>query len=93
MVGNYDGRLKVDNFDYTSPVGSFAANKFGIHYLGGNVWEWCEDKLTPTSSTRVSRRVSWVNYSSGGLLSSYRHPYDPGLRGNGRGFQCVLMGE
>jgi hypothetical protein len=41
--GNYDPSLNVDNFDHTSPVGSFAANKYGLYDMGGNVWQWCKD--------------------------------------------------
>jgi formylglycine-generating enzyme required for sulfatase activity len=32
-----------DTWIYTAPVGSFPADKFGVHDQRGNVWEWQED--------------------------------------------------
>ncbi|MBX3731406.1 MAG: formylglycine-generating enzyme family protein [Verrucomicrobiae bacterium] len=28
---------------FTSPVGSFASNGYGIYDMAGNVWQWCND--------------------------------------------------
>ena len=93
-AGNYNKSLKVDKFEYAAPVGSFAANKLGLHDMGGNVWEWCEDKYSPTISYRVLRGASWVDGYSGDLLSSHRRNRIPSFRGYdygvGVGFRCVL---
>jgi len=94
-AGNYHGSLGVDGFEFTSPVGSFAVNKYGIHDLGGNAEEWCEDLWDPAAKNyRVKRGSHYGAFFAGpNILSSRRVniPYD--WRSIFSGFRCVLAGE
>jgi len=88
-AGNYPESLTHDGYANTSPVGSFAANQYGLYDMGGNVWQWCEDKYN--STTRVLRGASWYIGGSGSLLSSFRSGAYPGGRSGSLGFRVVVV--
>ena len=91
-AGNYAPSLKVDVFEYTSPVGSFPASASGLYDLGGNAWEWCEDLYGSYDTARVLRGGSWSDDGRVNLRSTYRVYGDPRSRLGSYGFRVVLVG-
>jgi formylglycine-generating enzyme required for sulfatase activity len=90
---------------HTSPVGSFAANGYGLYDMAGNVFQWCwdwygtyaggSDPRGPTSGTdRVLRGGGWDFYAIG-CRTAYRDisfPNDYGYNGyGGFGFRSALL--
>ena len=84
LAGRYDG------YATTSPVDSYAANRFGLYDMGGNVWQWCEDWFDRDQKDRVLRGASWDDHEGNALLSSHRSHNAPTLRSPRNGFRCVL---
>ena len=85
LPGGFD-----DGFTRTSPVGSFAPNALGFYDLGGNAWEWCEDRFAPVGESRVLRGGSWGNVRADLLLSGKRIDAFPNTRCDLYGFRVVL---
>jgi formylglycine-generating enzyme required for sulfatase activity len=95
-----------DVYPYTSEVGSFAANGYGLYDTAGNVFEWCNDRYVSTyystspydnprgpasGSSRVLRGGSWFFDGPQVCRVAYRHRETPGDPGWGeRGFRVVL---
>ena len=79
-----------DSYETTSPVGSFAANPFGLFDTAGNVWEWTcseyqdkyagkEQRCAASGSRFVVRSGSWFN-GARWARSADRYGFEPGGR-------------
>ena len=49
-----------DGYAFTSPVGSFEANGFGLHDMLGNVMEWVEDCWFPSYANAPRDGSAWT---------------------------------
>lgn len=54
-----------DGFGSLAPVGTFAANKFGLHDTTGNVWEWTADCWHDSYDNAPTDGSAWTTAKSG----------------------------
>lgn len=92
-----------DGFLYTSPVGTYPANNFGLYDVYGNVWEWVADCYQPhlqelrpelpassesSCDKHTLRGASWAARPEG-ITTSYRISGEPHGRTVDHGFRVV----
>jgi formylglycine-generating enzyme required for sulfatase activity len=89
-TSGYHPGYQTGGLPYTSPVGSFPANGYGVFDMCGNVFEWCWDWLGPypttpgpdtrgpaTGTARVLRGTAWDHGASWGRCAFRNNTIGP----------------
>ena len=94
-----------DGYTFTSPVGKFKPNGFGLYDMHGNAWQWCADWLDweyyanspksdpqgpPTGQYRVLRGGSWDCRPWWKCRSAFRFRGEPVACGDEGGFRVTV---
>jgi alpha-L-fucosidase len=102
QAGNYHGKEGAgswsrinkyqDDFPVTAQVEKLWRNPWGLHGVGGNVWEWTEEE-EEAGRSYMTRGASWNNSHFSNLPCDFRNGFHASIRQNFIGFRLFLRPE